>query len=88
MREKRDQHGGDVQCEVQAVARSLSGGIDHVHGGLLQMHFHFARGGRFIHLGHDDFRQHDGCWCGHDNRGKQVLDVDARNLYVGHHHSA
>ena len=47
-RQERDQHAADVQRQVQSVARALRRRIDHVDGGLFDLDFHLARGGRIV----------------------------------------
>ena len=87
-RKKRNEHGGNVEHQVQALAGTARGCVDDIHSGLLHLHLHAAFGFRMAVFGNEDLGQHDSGRRRHDDGREQVLDVDMSQLNVGHHHGA
>ena len=84
-RDEGDEHGADVEGELEAVAGAAGGGIDDVDAGFFDFDFDATEGFGFFRFGDEHFGEHDGGGGGHDDGGEEVADFDFGEEDVGGH---
>ena len=86
--EERDQHGRDVQCQLQSIASAARRGIDDVHAWFLHRNLDAPRCSGLVHFRDENLRKHDGGRRGHDHGRQQMLNLNVRHQHISGHHSA
>ena len=91
-RQKRNQHRGNVEREVQPVDCPFSSGTQHVFG-LLSSHFFFthlqaAHCYGLLSFRHEHFCNQYGPRGGHNDGGEQMLGLNAEGDVGGHRRTA
>src|SRR5262249_196261 len=87
-RNEGDQHGADVERQLEAVARPARSRINDIDAGLFHFQLHRTAGRRLAGFWHHHFGDHDGGGSRHDHGGEQVLDFNAGDFDVSSHYRA
>ena len=82
--DERDEHGADIEREMQAVHRASRNGAEKIRFLFHFWHFHAARGERLLGFRHKHFRHQQSARRGHDHRGQKMLRFDAEGDVRGH----
>ncbi len=87
-RNEGDEHGADVQREVEAVAGAAGDGAEEI--GLLfhRRHLDAAGGERLLGFGNEHFGHEERAGGRHDDGSEEIFWIGAANLNVPGHHSA
>ena len=70
-----NQHGGDVECQVQSIDRAARNCAEDVDVALDFGHFDAAGRERFFRFGDEDFCEEDGSGRGHDDGCQKMLGL-------------